>query len=157
MRWVLLALLLFCSPLRAQVIVDVETKAYVENTVQARHIVARMKEYIGLMGLDGWRIYIQFRDINTTDSGITASTGAQPEYRTANIYFYLSAFLKLAPMHQEEAYRHELFHLLVWPVGHPLSDRFKPGSEAYKFMMMLREGVVTNLARMKVWDTHEPR
>ena len=156
MRWVLLLLLLW-APLEAQVIVDLETKAYVENTAQAKHIVARIREYVTLMGLDGWRIYVQMRDVNTVDSGITASTSAQPQYRTAHISFYLRAFSKLAPMHQEEAYRHELFHLLLWPVGRPLSSRFKPGSEAYGFMMMLREGVVTNLARMKVWETHEPR
>ena len=150
-----LILALATTNAEAQVVVDTSTEAYQDNLAQSIEIVAHIQQYVTLMSLEGWRIYLRMELENPRNEGVTASTSAHPEYRTAQMIFYLTAFRRASNSQQHEIYRHELFHLLLWPIGEVVSNRYCCQGEMFALMMRLREGVATNLARMKVWNRYE--
>jgi len=134
-----LLLLLFTSPATAQVILDGTTEAYSDRTATAEYMAARLNYYSKVMGLDHWRIYVSIEYELEEDPGTTATTYAAPEYLSGQITFYMDAFLNQLPEVQEEIYRHELFHLLLWPIGNTLAMRFCCSGEPWNIMLMLRE------------------
>jgi len=156
----LLGVLSFIAPrysLEAQVYIDGTQEAYQEYQQGANYIASRVNAYVKLMDLSGWHITLKFDYEHPTSPGTTASSHASPEYRQATVYFWMNAFFLIhTTALEEEIIRHELMHLKLWLIGHSLSKRYQPGTEAWEMMMMLRETVATNLSRMEVWKQHEP-
>lgn len=126
----------------------IRTKTAREREAYKRRLLAAFVRWRDILDLNHWRITVQFQDEpysqDDDDNHTVAVTSATSKYLRAQINV---AFADTAVFERdaEEVVVHELLHVAISCLVHPLLDRLHV--DGAKFALHLEEQVVTQLAR----------
>lgn len=116
-------------------------------TKEQRDLMKVVALYRKLMGVNNWATYVHFN----TRQDAAGEADPFPQYKTAELAFDLEmAALDRGTI--QELVRHELAHLLVAPLGRLCLQLCDGDKRLEKVVEDIEDGIVTDIARMPVWD-----
>jgi predicted SprT family Zn-dependent metalloprotease len=115
-----------------------------------REIEETVAHYVGLMNLEDWTLRVKF-DYSCEDR---ANCDADDEYMEAWLTFN-PAMMEKFEDDIEATVRHEMLHIVTWPVTHAVSFLAGEDKDRQELARLAYERTVTWLERMPIWTEIE--